>query len=90
MSAMLWDKKKVLSSLIAKRKPDGERSMEPTPMQIQEVKDEDGELDGRHVASQEALHAIHTKDPMKFMEAMKNFIDLHGASESKEPEPEEG
>jgi len=52
------------------------------------VKHEDGEIDGRHLAAQEALGAIHSKSPEGFMNALMNFIDLHDHHKSK-PVPHE-
>lgn len=85
---MMWDKKKAMQTLIGRRKPSGEKLMEPTEMQHEVVKHEDGEIDGRHLAAQEALGAIHSKSPEDFMNALMNFIDLHDHHKSK-PVPHE-
>lgn len=75
---MMWDKKRALSSILSGRKDeDGERLFEPTEMKNEVVKDEDGEIDGRHVAAQDMLSAFHEKSPEKLMHAMGNFIDMH-------------
>lgn len=84
---MLWDKKKAMGTLIAKRKENGgPREVGPAPMQNEIVKDQDGELDGRHMASQDMLAAFHEKSADKLMQALSNFMDLHLAQpEKKDP-----
>ena len=76
---MIWDKKKALTTIMAKRDPkSGERTA--APMQEQVSKDEDGEVDGRHAAAQDILAAMHEKNPQKLMESLANFHDLHMAA----------
>lgn len=65
-------------TIMAKRKPDGEKLSE-SPMKPEVVKDEDGQVDGRHVAAQDIMSAIHEKSPEKLMNALANFHDLHNA-----------
>ena len=83
---MMFDKKKELQTLIARRSGSGDRTMDPTPMKNEVVKTQDGELDGRHLAAQEALAAVHEGSPEKFMSAIGNFMDLHSSMKDK-PEP---
>ena len=35
------------------------------------------ELDGRHIAAQDAINAMHEKSPEKLRQALMNFMDLH-------------
>lgn len=74
------DRKKAITTLMSKRSAKGDRLSGPAPMKNEVVKTEDGELDGRHIASQDAMAAFHEKSPRKFMEAMANFIDIHGST----------
>lgn len=80
---MFWDEKKALTTIIAKRKPSGEKVSE-APMKSEVVKDEDGDVDGRHEAAQDMMAAIHEKSPQKLMEALANFLDLHSLKTSGE------
>lgn len=77
------DHKKAVTTIMSRRKPDGSKSMDNVPMKAEVVKTSDGEEDGRHVASQEMLGALHEKSPMKFMEALANFIDIHQSRKSE-------
>lgn len=72
---MLIDKKKALMTIMKKRSEKGEVSM--APMKQESVKDEEGEVDGRLAAAQDAMSAMHEKSAAKFMDAMANFHDLH-------------
>lgn len=65
---------------MAKRSAKGQRLSGPAPMKTEVVKTDEGEIDGRHVAAQDAMAAMHEKSPMKFMDAMSNFIDLHSSA----------
>lgn len=80
-----WDKNKMMTQLVAKRKPGGEKTMDPTPMKNEVVKTEEGELDGRHMAAQEMIGAFKEGSAEKFMTSLGNFIDLHGSK----PQPKE-
>lgn len=74
------DHKKAINTLMARRSAKGQRLAGPAPMQPEIVKTEDGQTDGRHVAAQDAMMAMHEKSSQKFMDAMSNFIDLHGSA----------
>lgn len=76
---MLFDQKKAITTMMARRKSNGDRSMGPAPMKPEIMKDADGEMDGRHAAAQDMMGAMHEKSPAKLMEAMANFIDIHSA-----------
>lgn len=74
------DDKKMITTVMSKRGPKGgEHTQEPTPMKPEVMKDEDGEMDGRHLAAQDIMAAHHSQSPAKLKEAMGNFIDLHMA-----------
>ena len=65
-------------TIMSKRHPkDGETMSSPMKSEIH--KDEDGEIDGRHAAAQDAIMAMHEKSPEKLMEALANFMDMHMA-----------
>lgn len=83
---IMFDKKKAYQTIMAKRSPDG--SVTSSPMESQKVMDEDGEPDGRHAAAEDILSAMSEKNPMKLMEALSNFHDLHQAMSDK-PDPQE-
>jgi effector-binding domain-containing protein len=74
---LIDDYKKNAVTLIGRRNSKGERTMEPTPMKNEEVKDENGELDSRHLAAQEILAAHHSGSAEKMSQALANFIDIH-------------
>lgn len=80
------DDKQHIMTIIAKRDANGKRSAAPMKQEI--VKDEDGEMDGRHAAAQDVIAAMHEKSPEKLMQALSNFVDMHHAM-SAEPEVEE-
>ena len=74
------DPKKMITTIMSKRGPKGgEHTMEPTPMKAEVMKDEEGEMDGKHLAAQDIIAAHHSKSPSQLKEAMENFIDLHMA-----------
>lgn len=73
------DKKRAVTTMMAKRNGKGEKLHDAVPMKPEVVKDEQGEVDPRHLAAQDALAAFHEKSPDKFMQAMSNFIDLHNS-----------
>jgi hypothetical protein len=79
------DHKKHVTSIMSKRSPKGE-ALSQAPMKAEHVSDEAGEVDPRHLAAQDVLAAHHEKSPMKLMEALSNFIDLHDAH--SEPQSE--
>lgn len=72
---MMFDNKKALMTMMGRRKP---ASM-PAPMQEEKVMNAEGEVDGRYLAMQDALSAIHEKSPERLMQAMMDFHDLHSA-----------
>jgi hypothetical protein len=76
----LYDRKKAITTIMGRRKPDGTRLSGPASMKPEIVRNEDRELDGRHSAAQDALAAISEKSPAKFMEAMANFQDMHSSN----------
>lgn len=80
------DHKKAAMTILSKRKKSGERAMEPTPMKAEEVKTEDGQLDGRHIAAQDMIAAHHEGSAQKLAEAMSAFIDMHHAKGTGKPE----
>lgn len=43
------------------------------------ARDASGDIDGRHVAAQDIIAAIHEKSANKLMEALANFHDMHAA-----------
>lgn len=70
--------KRAIMTIMAKRKPGGgERIAGPAPMKEEVVKSEDGEIDGRHLAAQDIMAAMHEKSPEKLMNALSAFHDLH-------------
>lgn len=77
---MFFDEKKAIATLMAKRSAKGDRLLGPAPMKTEVVKTEDGEIDGRHIASQDVMAAMHEKSPEKLMSAMCHFIDIHNSS----------
>lgn len=76
-----------MTTIMSKRKPDGEKVSE-TPLKPQVVKDEDGNVDGRHEAAQDVMAAFHAKDAIKLDQALRNHHDLHMAL-SKQDEDKE-
>lgn len=80
------DPKKAAMTILAKRKASGERTMAPTPMKTEVVKDEDGEVDGRHVAAQDILSAHGEGSAQKLSEALGHFLDMHQSKGPSSPE----
>jgi len=76
------DKRKAMTVIMSKRSPKGE-PLGSAPMKPEIVKTENGELDHRHSAAQDIMAAHHEASPEKLMQALGNFIDLHGAKASK-------
>lgn len=85
---MGWDKKKQMQTMLQKRSAGGSIDGGPTPMKAQNVSDEDGMPDGRHMAMQDMMMAMKGDDSMKAMDALKSFMDMH-MSESNKPAPKE-
>lgn len=80
---MFFDEKKALTTIISKRKSDGEK-VSAAPMKTEEVKSEDGKEDPRHLAAQDILSAIHEKSADKLNQALQNHHDLHSSMKSDE------
>jgi hypothetical protein len=86
---MFFDEHKKIATIIAgKRNDKGDRIMEPTPMKPEVMKSKGGEVDGRHLAAQEILAAHHEQSPMKLMEALSNFMDIHHSMKDAMPDKE--
>lgn len=80
------DNKKAITTIIGKRNAKGERTSEPTAMKPEIVKDEEGQLDGRHEAMRDFMAAHSEGSPQKMMDAMSNFIDIHNSMGSSSEE----
>jgi hypothetical protein len=78
------DHKKQITTVLARRSPKGEPLAGPAPMKMEINKEEPGEVDGRHVAAQDIIAALHEKSPQKLMETLGNFIDIHRSKETKQ------
>ena len=75
---MFFDEHKKSATIIAgRRNAQGDRTMEPTPMKAENARSEVGQVDGRHLAAQEMLAAIHEGSALKLMDAIGNFMDIH-------------
>lgn len=83
----MFDAKKAAQGIMAGRKKDG-MDYGPSPMKNEKVMDEDGAMDGRHMASQDMINAFHEKSPDKLKSAMIDFMDLHMAAKNNEEEAE--
>lgn len=89
MSVMMWDKNKALQTIMKKRKAGGgEIVAGPAPMNEEVVKDEEGNLDGLHLASQDIMAAFHEKSAEKLNSALKNYLDLYSNQEEESEEEE--
>ena len=73
----MHDRKKAISTMMAKRSPKGEPLSGPTPMKPEMAHEEDGSVDGRHAAAEDIIAAHHEGSALKMTEALANFIDLH-------------
>ncbi len=71
------DDKKRIATIISSRKSAKGEDLGAAPMKSEVVKNEAGEIDGRHLAAQEMMSALHEKSPEALMRSMMNFIDLH-------------
>lgn len=80
---MIIDKDRAYTTVMARRREKDGSVME-SPMAPSEMKSEDLEPDARHEAAKDILAAMHEKHPAKLMEAMANFIDLHGMRPKEE------
>lgn len=83
------DRRNAVTTILTKRRGNGDVTAGPTPMKPEIHKTEDGELDGKHLAAQDVLAAHHSASPAALMEALGNFIDLHlHSTQGNVPEPE--
>ncbi len=79
---ILPDDKKRIATIISSRKGKG-----AAPMKTEMVREEAGGApDGRFVAAQELIMAIHEKSAEKLMQALSNFQDLHASRIIKDEE----
>ena len=86
---ILFDEKKRMQTILARRKNTSGEPMGAAQMKPEIVKDENGEIDGRHVAMKDLMAAMHDeKSPHKAMQALANFMDLHLQHREMHP-PEE-
>lgn len=83
----MFDKKRDMSSIMSSRKKD-DMEFGPAKMKNENSKDEDGMMDGRHMAAQDMIAAHSEGSADKMREAMINFIDLHMAAKNEEKEDE--
>lgn len=74
---ILPDDKKRIATIISRRKSASGENLGAAPMKPEIVKDEAGEVDGRHVASGDMLAAIKEGSAEKLMRALMNFQDIH-------------
>lgn len=86
----IHDKKNALTTIMARRgEKGGERVAGPAPMKPEVSLMEGGEVDGRHMAAQDMMSAMHEKSPQKMADAMANFMDIHmSMKDSGDDEPE--
>ena len=85
---MIHDQKKAMSSIMARRQGlDGDVPSAPLKQEV--VTDADGVLDGRHAAAADLLAAIHEKSPMKVMDSLAAFHDMHVLHSAKQKNGEE-
>lgn len=83
------DKKKAITTIMAKRHPEtGEVTSAPMKAELP-TKSEDGEIDPRHSAAQDVLAAIHEKSAQKLSEAMTKFFEASEKMPHEEAEHEE-
>lgn len=87
----LWDKRQQLGTIMKRRRGSSDEPIPMSaPMKNEISMDEPGEMDGRHMAAQDMLAAMHEKSPEKMKQAMSNFIDLHMSRGDEDmPEPKE-
>jgi hypothetical protein len=88
--SMMWDSKKMMQTLMQKRKSGGgPMEMGPTKMSPESSSDAEGEPDPRHAAAQDVMMSMDSKSPEKLMQSLANFVDLHLAQPQKENPMEE-
>jgi hypothetical protein len=77
------DTRKMATVILSKRKPNGvDRDM--TPMVPEQSKNEDGTIDGRHLAAQDMIAAIHSKSAQQLSEAVENWMSIHNSKSDNE------
>lgn len=81
------DKKRIATMISSRRSAEG-KDLGAAPMKTEVVKDEDGEIDGRHVAAGDMIAALNEKSPELLMRALINFHDLHMNMPKEESEEE--
>jgi hypothetical protein len=88
---MMWDKKRAMETIMRRRKASGEHPPAPaTEMKNEDMMADGGEIDGRHEAAKDILHAHNVKSPEMLMHALINFMDIHMAhGDADKPEPAE-
>lgn len=84
---LMWDKKRDMTSVMSQRKK-GDEDYGPAKMKNESSMEEDGSMDGRHMAAQDILAAHSEGSPEKVKQAMINFIDLHMAARNEEMDEE--
>lgn len=80
------DDKKRRETIMSSRKSAKGEDLGAAEMKSEVVKDDDGVIDGRHVAAQDAMAALADKSPENFMRAMINMMDIHMGMEKPEEE----
>ncbi len=76
---IMSDDKKRIATIMSSRKSAKGENLGMAPMKAEVVKDEDGEIDGKHVAAKDIISALHEKSPDKLMRALVNFCDMYMA-----------
>lgn len=87
---LVHDKKAAVTVMMKKRGPKGGEVLSgPAPMKAAEAMDEDRMPNGKLEAAKDVLAAHHEKDPMKLMQALSNFHDIHKSeAEALSPDTE--
>ena len=82
-----------MQTMIARRKSGGGPiELGPMSMKPEIVRDEDGDIDGRHLAAQDMMMAMKEGSAEKFHGALQNYLDIHNSMKDDpevEPEPED-
>jgi hypothetical protein len=86
MSMAMFDKKKMMQTIMARRRDGkGEIVADMAPVKPEVMKDQGGMIDECHVAAQDILAAIHGKSPDALMRSLINFMDIYEARPHEEP-----
>lgn len=86
---MFWDPKKAMQTIMTRRRGEGGGAITAeTPMKPENVSDESGEPDGKHMAATEMIEAFHSKSADGLNKALQNYLDLHLAQPEKPYPPE--